>query len=155
MGMYITEHPINLASFLTQPPDPSSGGVASFVGVVRNHHEGKDVLRLFYEAYSAMAEKVMGEIIAEVIAKTGARAIRAIHRTGWLEIGDAAVAIVAEAPHRAEAFAACRATIDEIKHRLPVWKKELYTDGSDAWVRCHHPGEQHCEAKDGEHHHHR
>jgi len=134
--VYITHHAIKLHEFLCRPADPVCGASSSFVGVVRNHHEGKIVEKLFYECYEPMAEKQIGRIIHHVQRETSAHAIRVVHRVGWLTIGEAAVAIVVDAPHRAEAFLACRQVIDRIKHEAPIWKKEIYADGSATWTSC-------------------
>src|SRR5262249_11941154 len=104
------------------------------VGVVRDHHEGRATLAIEYEAYGPMAEAEMARI-AEGLARdfSGAR-VRMRHRVGRLEVGEAAVAIAAVAPHRSEAFAACRAAIDRVESTVPIWKKEFHPDGSSDWV---------------------
>jgi len=117
----------------------ADGGIALFVGVVRDHNEGKAVTSLEYEAYLPMAEKEMGRI-AEAVSRAHPEAILAMrHRIGRLQIGDVAVAVVAAAPHREEAFAACREGIEAIKARVPIWKREHGPDGA-VWVEgCAHP----------------
>lgn len=139
--MRITDEPIDLNVFLGRKPANACGASASFVGWVRDENEGKKVLRLFYECYRPMAEREIERILDDVKRETGATGIRALHRVGLLQIGDAAVAIVAEAPHRGEAFSACRMVIDQIKSRVPIWKKETFTDGSSEWVSCAHDHE--------------
>ena len=134
--MFITKNPISLSEFLTAVSDPLCGAVVSFVGMVRNHNEGMEVKELFYECYEPMANKQIGLIIDRVKEETGVYDIRVIHRVGLLRIGDAAVAIAVSAAHRNEAFRACRAVIDEIKERAPIWKKEIYADGESGWVLC-------------------
>jgi len=109
------------------------GGIATFTGAVRRQSRGKQVARLEYEAYGAMAEKVFRELCDEVEAEFDGTKVAVEHRTGTLAIGDVAVVIAAAAPHRAEAFAACRAMIDRLKERAPIWKKEVATDGEE-WV---------------------
>ena len=116
--------------------NPHAGAVSIFEGLVRNHHEGRRVLRLEYEAHRAVAEKEGRRILEEATEKFGLDYAGAVHRTGSLEIGACAVMVVVSAPHRAETFAACRFVIDEVKRRLPIWKKEFYTDGSSKWVGC-------------------
>ncbi|MCC6997675.1 MAG: molybdopterin converting factor subunit 1 [Deltaproteobacteria bacterium] len=111
---------------------PGLGGVVTFTGVVRDSSQGKRVERLEYEAYVEMAEKVIRALVDEVEAETGAR-IAVLHRIGKLAIGDLAVVIAAAAAHRAEAFTACRAVIDRLKERAPIWKKEFGDDGA-VWV---------------------
>ena len=139
----ITYQPIKLGEFLSEPCDPTCGGVATFQGVVRNHHEGRNVLRMEYEGYESMAEKQIQKISEEAKEKLGVHSVRVSHRLGKMEVGDIAVAIEVTSAHRAEAFEACRYVIDEIKVRVPIWKHEFYSDGSDAWVLCHHSGKHH------------
>ncbi|MGE5127864.1 MAG: molybdenum cofactor biosynthesis protein MoaE [Betaproteobacteria bacterium] len=123
--------PIDLAMLVAA--DERDGAVCLFVGVVRNEHAGRPVLRLEYEAYEEMALPLMQEIAAEARRLFPVTAVRLVHRLGRLEIGEASVAVAAASPHRAEAFAACRFAIDTLKSRVPIWKKEFYADGS-AWL---------------------
>ncbi len=134
----ITCEPIRLEDFLLAP-NPSCGASASFVGRVRNHHAGREVQKLFYECYEPMAEKELQRIIEKVKKETGVNAIRALHRIGWLEIGEIAVVIEAHSAHRDEAFKACRSVIELIKRDVPIWKKEIYADGEQSWISCTHP----------------
>jgi molybdopterin synthase catalytic subunit len=129
----LTESPVEPSDLLAAVRRNGDGGLALFVGVVRDHNEGRRVTRLEYTAYVPMAEKEMDRIAAEIeSAYPGARlAFR--HRLGTLAIGDVAVAVAAAAPHREEAFSACRAGIEAIKARVPIWKKEFGPDGS-SWV---------------------
>ncbi len=110
-----------------------TGGVALFVGLVRERSQGRDVTRLEYEAYVEMAEKVFRELCAEIEARHEGVRVAVEHRIGVLEVGDVAVAIAAAAPHRGEAFQACQAMIDLLKERAPIWKKETGPDGT-TWV---------------------
>ncbi len=112
---------------------PDAGGVVTFTGAVRRHSAGREVTRLEYEAYGEMAEKVMRELCDEIEAEMDGVRLAVEHRTGALSVGDAAVVIAAAAPHRAEAFAACRALIDRLKQRVPIWKKEIGPDGAE-WI---------------------
>jgi molybdopterin synthase catalytic subunit len=112
---------------------PSDGAYVLFEGIVRNHHEGKAVESIFYDAYRPMAEKEIERIVDEVQRANADVAIAVIHRLGHLVVGDASIAIVAASPHRAEAFAACRTIIDRIKETVPIWKKERGPDGEE-WV---------------------
>lgn len=116
---------------------PEQGGIVHFLGVAResSHHSPKKVLRLEYEAYPSMAESEMERIFAEMRERFGVEKAIVLHRTGKVEIGEPAVAISVATPHRAEAFDACRYLIDELKKRVPIWKKEVYADGSE-WVGC-------------------
>ncbi len=114
-------------------PDPRDGAVCLFVGVVRNENAGRAVARLEYEAYEEMALPLMEEIARETLAQFPVTRVELVHRLGSLAIGEPSVAVAVTSPHRAEAFAACRYAIDELKKRVPIWKKELYTDGSQ-WL---------------------
>ncbi|HEV8176154.1 MAG TPA: molybdenum cofactor biosynthesis protein MoaE, partial [Gemmatimonadales bacterium] len=131
--MYLTESPLDLPELLEAVQSPERGAVACFLGTVRNHHGGREVLRLEYSAYGPMVEAECARIAAEAEARwqvvVGLR-----HRIGRLEIGDAAVAVVAASAHREEAFEACRHVIEELKRRVPIWKRELYADGTVEWV---------------------
>ena len=130
---FLTDRPIDLAELLAAVQSPERGGVASFFGLVRNHHAGRAVLRLDYSAYGPMAEAECARIVAEAEDRWPV-AISLRHRVGSLAIGDAAVAVVAASAHRDAAFAACRHVIEEVKRRVPVWKREYYADGTVAWV---------------------
>ncbi len=116
--------------------DPAAGGYASFEGWVRNHNEGHAVTRLEYEAFEALANKEGERIVAEAIQRFGVIAAACVHRVGSLAIGELAVWVGVSSRHRAEAFAACRFIIDEVKHRVPIWKKEHYVTGDSGWVNC-------------------
>lgn len=140
--MFITEKPIDLAEFFSQKPGEACGAAASFVGMVRNHDHGRAVSRLYYECYPSMAEKQIQSIIDEVKGRWTVDDVRVLHRIGWLGVGEAAVAIAVSSAHREEAFAACRYVIDEIKTRVPIWKKEVFEDGTSEWVFCGHPHEE-------------
>lgn len=129
----VLDEPLSLDRCVAAVSGPRMGGLVTFTGAVRDHSRGKDVDRLEYEAYVEMAEKVMREIASEIVAEIGEVVIAVEHRIGKLAIGDAAVVIAAAAPHRAEAFTACRAMIDRLKDRVPIWKKEISPDGSE-WV---------------------
>jgi adenylyltransferase/sulfurtransferase len=116
--------------------DPASGGYVSFEGWVRDHNEGRRVERLEYEAFEALAVKEGERIVADAVARFGVSRAACVHRVGALGIGDLAVWVGVSSAHRGEAFAACRYIIDEVKHRVPIWKKEHYTDGDSGWVNC-------------------
>jgi molybdopterin synthase catalytic subunit len=125
---------VDPAAVLGEVGGAVDGAVILFLGVVRNHAEGRAVRGMRYEAYRAMAEEVLAVIVAEAAARLGAREVVAVHRVGELTVGEVSVAIAAASPHRAEAFDAARYVIEEIKKRLPVWKREHYVDGEDRWV---------------------
>ena len=112
------------------------GGYVSFEGWVRNRNEGQDVLRLEYQAYEALALKEGERIVAEASSRFPIEHALCIHRVGELDIGDLAVWVGVSAGHRDEAFRACRYIIDEVKHRVPIWKKEHYRSGDSGWVNC-------------------
>ncbi|MBF0852629.1 molybdenum cofactor biosynthesis protein MoaE [Gluconobacter wancherniae] len=120
-----------------------AGGFCSFEGWVRNTNEGRPVDGLDYEAYDALATKEGERILDEAMARYDISHAVAMHRTGSLNVGDVAVWIGVSAPHRDAAFRACRYIIDEIKHRVPVWKNERYLDGDTQWVACHHTHRPH------------
>jgi molybdopterin synthase catalytic subunit len=130
---FLTDQPIDLAPLLAAVHAPDRGGVASFLGQVRNHHGGREVLRLDYSAYGPMAEAECGRIVAEAEARWRV-AVALQHRVGSLAIGDTAVAVAAASAHRDEAFIACRYVIEEVKRRVPIWKREFYADGTVSWV---------------------
>jgi molybdopterin synthase catalytic subunit len=115
---------------------PSAGGFVSFEGWVRNHNDGRQVGSLEYEAYDVLANKEGARILQEAIQQFGIEKAYAVHRTGHLAIGDLAVWVGVSAPHRDAAFAACRYIIDEIKTRVPIWKREHYLEGPSEWVNC-------------------
>ncbi|HWA58506.1 MAG TPA: molybdenum cofactor biosynthesis protein MoaE [Gemmatimonadales bacterium] len=133
MSAFLTHEPIDLAALIRRVSGADRGGIATFLGLVRNHQDGRAVLRLEYSSYEAMAEAESARIVAEATGRWPV-AIALEHRLGALEIGDAAVAVVAASAHRAAAFEACRYVIEEVKRRVPVWKKEFYADGSVEWV---------------------
>ena len=130
---YLVEGPIDAAAVEAEVRTPAAGAIVVFRGTAREETRGRRVLRLFYEAYHAMAEKRLGEICEEARARHGALRVALRHRVGDCPVGEDAVVIAASAAHRAEAFDACRAVIEEIKRSAPLWKKEHYEDGS-TWV---------------------
>jgi len=130
---FLSQSALDLAALIARVESPGYGGIASFLGHVRDHHDGRAVSRLEYSAYDPMAERECQRIVAEAEARWPVR-IALQHRLGKLEIGDAAVAIAAAGAHRDEAFAACRFAIEEVKRRVPIWKKEFYRDGTVDWV---------------------
>jgi len=130
---YLTDAPIDAAALIRRVMRPSDGAYVLFEGVVRNHHEGRAVESIFYDAYRPMAEKEMETIVREVAAQRPEVAVAVVHRLGHLVVGDSSIAIVAASPHRAEAFEACRMVIDRIKEKVPIWKKERGPDGEE-WV---------------------
>lgn len=127
---------IDTASLQASLRDPSCGGYASFEGWVRNHNEGSLVRSLEYEAFEPLALREGERVVAEAIARYGVEHALCVHRVGSLAVGELAVWVGVSARHRDEAFRACRYIIDEVKHRLPIWKKEHYENGDSGWVNC-------------------
>jgi len=131
---WITREAIDAGSVLDRVGAAGDGAALLFVGVVRDHNDGSSVTGLTYEAYDEMAVRVLDEIAGEAAERLGTPRIAVVHRVGELEVGEVSVAIAASSPHRAEAFDATRYVIEEIKKRLPVWKKEHYVEGDAAWL---------------------
>ena len=129
----LSDQPLDVGETVARVAGPGMGGIVTFVGTVRDASRGKVIEHLEYEAYPGMAEREMEKIAAEAGDKWPGSRVAVAHRVGHLEIGEIAVVVVAAAPHRAEAFAACRYTIDTLKERVPIWKKEVATDGA-SWV---------------------
>ncbi len=119
-----------------QLADPACGGYAAFEGWVRDSNDGERVRRLEYEAFEPLAMREGERILAEAIAQFGVPHAACVHRLGDLGVGELAVWVGVSAPHRAEAIQACRYIIDQVKHRLPIWKKEHYLSGDSGWVNC-------------------
>lgn len=130
---FLSRTPLDVGHLAPQVESASRGAVVSFAGVVRNHHGGRAVVRLEYSAYEPMAEAECARIVAETEARWPV-AVALRHRLGELAIGDTAVAVLAGAAHRGDAFEACRHVIEQVKSRVPIWKREYYADGSVAWV---------------------
>jgi molybdopterin synthase catalytic subunit len=146
--------PLSLDLALSEVAHASAGGIATFIGVVRDRSDGREVALLEYEVYAPMAESELANLLSELAQERPGVRVAAYHRVGSLCVGDAAVVCAASAPHRSEAFAACRELIDRIKSRLPIWKREHGPDGP-YWVgwedaRC---GDGHTHA-DGHTHEH-
>ena len=137
----ITSEEIDSGHIRDEVTDPAAGGFCCFEGWVRNHHEGREVLSLEYEAYTLLAEKEGNRILAEAREQYGIQHAMCTHRTGPIEVGGLAVIVCVSSAHRAEAFDACRYIIDEVKSRVPIWKKEYFTNGESGWVRCDHCAE--------------
>lgn len=130
----ITIDPIDPSTVVKRVGAPEDGAVALFLGTVRNRNEGRPVGGMEYEGYAEMAGEQLAAIVSEAAARAGTDRIVAVHRLGELAIGDVSVAIAVSTPHRAEAFDAARYVIEEIKKRLPVWKRERYLDGAAEWL---------------------
>jgi molybdopterin synthase catalytic subunit len=129
----LTREPLNRDTLVAAVSHPSVGGIVVFEGVVRDHARGKQVRYLEYEVYIEMAEQQIRAIIAEAGQRWGVERVAVAHRFGRMEVGEASVIIVVASPHRAEAFEACRYIIDTLKTTVPIWKKEVATNGEE-WV---------------------
>jgi molybdopterin synthase catalytic subunit len=127
---------IDIDSVRKQMGDEDCGAYVQFEGWIRNLNEGRGVNRLEYEVYEPLAVSEGQKVIDEAIEKFGLTQAVCIHRAGLLELGDCAVIAAVTSPHRDEAFRGCRYIIDEVKVRLPIWKKEHYADGESGWVNC-------------------
>lgn len=130
----ISDQPLSLDHALRCVQRPGAGGVCMFIGVVRDHADNQPVARLDYEAHVTLARKEMDRILQALMARDPKLRLCALHRVGQLAVGDLAVIVAASAPHRAEAFAACREAIDQIKQTVPIWKKEWAENGEAHWV---------------------
>ena len=131
--MHLQHDPLDLPALAREVTSADRGALASFVGMVRDHHAGRMVLGLEYSAYGPMAEARCAEIVADAERQWPVRVALA-HRIGALVVGDAAVIVVAASAHRAPAFDACRWVIEAVKAEVPIWKRERYVDGTEAWV---------------------
>ena len=129
----ITEAPLDGAAHEKAVADPTAGAVVTFHGVERDHDHGRGVTRLEYEAHPSAA-RVLAEVAAEIAADPDVHAVAVSHRVGVLEVGDVALVAAVSSAHRAAAFAACARLVEEVKARLPVWKHQLFLDGTDEWV---------------------
>lgn len=131
--MAIRDTPLSVDEVLRAVGDDAAGGTALFVGTVRNHDGDADVDALTYSCHPT-AEQEMLRVAEKVAAAYPVRALAAVHRVGDLRIGDIAVVVGVSCPHRAEALEACRRLIDDIKHEVPIWKHQRFTDGTEEWV---------------------
>jgi molybdopterin synthase catalytic subunit len=131
----VTSDPLDLAEHQRAVEDPAAGAVVVFTGVVRDHDDGKGVLELEYEAHPSVGD-VLDEIIAEFAADPEVYALAVSHRIGQLKIGDIALIAAVSTAHRAEAFTLCARLVDAVKARLPIWKRQVFADGTEEWVNC-------------------
>jgi molybdopterin synthase catalytic subunit len=136
MRFRLTSVAIDTAAARRELLDLGAGGYVSFEGWVRDHNEGQEVIRLEYEAFQELAVKEGERILAEVLRRFPVKHALCIHRVGALDLRDMAVWVGVSSVHRGEAFDACRCIIDEVKHRVPIWKKEHYRSGDSGWVNC-------------------
>ncbi|ORB61115.1 molybdenum cofactor biosynthesis protein MoaE [Mycolicibacterium tusciae] len=130
----VNEHPIELTEHEALVAHEAAGAVVGFAGVVRDHDGGRGVIRLEYSAHPT-AQQTLADVAAEIAATSqGVRAIAVSHRIGVLDIGDAALVAAVAADHRGAAFETCQRLVDTVKERLPVWKHQFFSDGSEEWV---------------------
>jgi molybdopterin synthase catalytic subunit len=130
----LCREPIQVDTVLAELDDPGSGAVILFLGRVRDHHQGRSVRSIDYQAYEEMALPILKGIAEEVAATFPVEAVTLVHRIGHLQVGEASVLVAVAAGHRDEAFQACRHGIERLKQDVPIWKKELLADGSAEWV---------------------
>jgi molybdopterin synthase catalytic subunit len=130
----LSETPLDPGALVRQLVDPGAGALVTFEGWVRNHNEGREVIELEYEAYPELATSEGMRVLAEASERFDLVAARCIHRVGRLSVGDVAVWIGVSAAHRDAAFRACRYIIDEVKSRVPIWKREHCADGTTSWL---------------------
>lgn len=131
----VTEEPLSVAEHEAAVADKAAGAVVSFAGVVRDHDGGRSVTELEYTGHPT-APELIAEIAAEFAARPEVQAVAVSHRIGLLGIGDVALACAVSAAHRGQAFTACAELVDEVKARLPIWKRQVFSDGEEEWVAC-------------------
>lgn len=131
----VGESPLDIAAHEAAVRDAAAGALVTFAGVVRDHDHGVAVTFIEYVAHPS-ASRVLAEVAADVAARSDVEALAVSHRLGRLEIGEVALAVAVSGVHRQEAFAAAALLVDEVKHRLPVWKRQVFPDGGEEWVAC-------------------
>ncbi len=129
----LVDRPIELNDLVAFVGDPGAGALATFIGTTRDNNEGRSIVSLDYEAYPGMAEQEMARLGEDAAKQWHITRMAIVHRTGNVPIGQASVIIAVSAPHRDDAFKACRYAIDELKKRVPIWKKEIY-QGGEVWI---------------------
>jgi molybdopterin synthase catalytic subunit len=135
MIVEVSDQPLDIAAHEAAVAHVRGGATVSFCGIVRDHDQGREVTRLEYHAHPSAAD-VLREVAEEFADLPDVLAIAVSHRIGTLEIGDVALVAAVSAAHRREAFDVCSRLVDEVKHRLPVWKRQEFADGTDEWVNC-------------------
>lgn len=134
---FVSTDPLSLEAAVQNVTDPAHGAIDTFIGTVRNTHEGKSVTGITYDVHKGLAEKVFYDICAEAQGVWPNTRYYVAHYQGILDVGGTSIVIAVSSPHRAESFEACRYIIEEIKKRAPVWKKEHYVDGMSDWLTGH------------------
>ncbi|MEV0392794.1 molybdenum cofactor biosynthesis protein MoaE [Polymorphospora rubra] len=135
MLVEVTTAPLDVVAHERAVSDRAAGAVVSFQGVVRDHDHGRAVTLLEYEGHPT-AEAVLVEVAREIAADPDVHAVAVSHRLGPLTVGDVALVVAVSTAHRAAAFTACARLVDEVKDRLPVWKRQVFADGTEEWVNC-------------------
>lgn len=129
----LRDAPLSVDEVRAAVADPAAGGIALFLGAVRDHDHGRGVMRLSYSAHPS-AEAELRRVAEKVAASFDVLALAAVHRVGELAVGDLAVVVAVSCAHRGEAFEACRTLIDDLKHSVPIWKQQWFSDGDSEWV---------------------
>lgn len=135
MGRHIQTAPLRVDDLLAETQAPEDGALIVFAGTVRRYNDGKEVASIEYTSYEPVAERQLSEIETAAEQRFGVTSCRIQHRLGPMEIGDASILIVVRSPHRREAYQASRYAIDTVKHAVPIWKFETYTDGTQVYVK--------------------
>ena len=135
ISVLLTDQVITLSKFISQVETVKAGAVATFSGNVRIHDNGKDVAKLTYEIHPT-TEEILSEVVHEVASRHSVLGVAVAHRFGEIALGDSALIVAVSAEHRRDAFGACAEMVDQIKARIPIWKHQVFTDGSDEWVNC-------------------
>lgn len=131
----VSDQPLQVETHLQAVQDPAAGAEVSFCGVVRDHDHGRSVVELEYSGHPT-AERVLREVAEEIAADPAVLAVAVSHRIGSLRVGEVALVAAVAAAHRRQAFDSCQRLVDEAKARLPIWKRQVFTDGTDEWVNC-------------------
>lgn len=140
MFCLITSDPIDPGDIMSRVRSDADGAIVLFCGVVRDHDAGRPVVGLRYEAHEAMAREKLEQISADVASRFEIGDIAVVHRVGYLSVGEVSVAIAVAAPHRDAAYKASREVIERLKREVPIWKRERYADGDEAWLDGQVPG---------------
>lgn len=135
ISVLLTDQIISLPDFVAQVESSAAGAIATFSGNVRTHDHGKEVATLSYEIHP-QTETILSHVVAEVAARHKLISVSVAHRFGEIELGESALIVAISAEHRSEAFAACSEMVDQIKAKIPVWKHQTFSDGTDEWVNC-------------------
>jgi molybdopterin synthase catalytic subunit len=131
----LTHEPIPIEQLLAAARRPDCGAIALFLGTTRDHHEGRQVAQLAYEAYEPMALAAMEALERQALDRFDIATCRIVHRLGEVPLAEASVAVVVASAHRGPAFDACRWAMDELKRTVPIWKKEFFAEGGEGWVK--------------------